>query len=38
LQVYLAGSGEDWRDWWNWVASAARRKQDQNARRGRPIS
>ena len=38
LQVYLAGSGEDWRDWWNWVASAAQRKQDQNARRGRPIS
>ncbi|MFM8581539.1 MAG: lipopolysaccharide kinase InaA family protein [Planctomycetaceae bacterium] len=38
LQVYLAGSGEDWRDWWNWVARAARRKRDQNARRGRPIS
>jgi len=38
LRAYLAGSGEDWRIWWNWIAIAARRKQNQNDRRGRPIS
>lgn len=38
LKEYLAGSGEDWRSWWKWVAKAGRRKVSQNARRGRPIS
>jgi tRNA A-37 threonylcarbamoyl transferase component Bud32 len=38
LREYLAGSGEDWRSWWKWVAKAGRRKVSQNARRGRPIS
>jgi serine/threonine protein kinase len=38
LREYLAGSREDWRVWWNWVAQAGRRKVSQNARRGRPIS
>jgi len=38
LQHYLAGSGEDWREWWNWVGKAGRRKVSQNQRRARPIS
>ena len=38
LREYLAGSGENWRSWWKWVAKAGRRKVSQNARRGRPIS
>ncbi|MFN8857038.1 MAG: lipopolysaccharide kinase InaA family protein [Planctomycetaceae bacterium] len=38
LQHYLAGSGEDWREWWNWVGEAGRRKVSQNQRRNRPIS
>lgn len=38
LREYLAGSGEDWRSWWKWVAKAGQRKVSQNTRRGRPIS